>query len=412
MPTEIRILRDDELPRMAQIARDAYPGVPTPPDELVERLRRTSGGQDPAISNYGAFRDGTMVGVMRTFDFRMSFHGTLLPVGGVGFVAVDLLHKKRHVARDLIGAFLRLYRERGAPLAALYPFRPDFYRQMGFGFGARLTGYRLRPASFPPGPRDHLRPLTRADAPAILACHNRIVARTHGLFLRGEALMGRLLDAPDRRGVVYVEGEVVRGYMLFQFQRGATFIDNSLEIVELLAEHPTALRELCAFIHTQADQLRSVVWHTHDDQFHHLVHDPRDGSEALLSPVSHQVGTQGLGIMYRLLDTAGLFRALAGHCFGPESLTLAIVVRDSFLPEHAGEVVVRFEAGLPALAPGARPDARISLAVAELSSLLMGAADFRALAAYGLAEIDDPGYSGRVHRLFLSEARPMCLTAF
>jgi predicted acetyltransferase len=413
MSTEIRRLNADELEQFVPIARAAYPGVVMSPEDLAERLRRSEGGQDPAISSWGAFRDGELVGVMRYFDFTMSCHGELLPVGGVGFVAVDLLHKKEHVARDMIAAYLRHYREAGAPLAALYPFRPDFYRQMGFGYGARLNAYNLRTDAFPQGEKSRLRHLTRDDGAAILACHNRYVARTHGLFLRGEALMDRMLESAERRVVGYMAGETVQGYLIYQFQRGArSFIDNSLEVVELAAEHPAALRELLAFIRSQADQVQRVRWNTHDDQLHHLVSDPRNGSENLLAPVSHETNAQALGIMYRLLDTAGFFRALGGHSFGGQSLTLGIDVHDSFLPENDGQLVVHFAGGRPKLDHEAPPEAWISLSVEELSSLVMGAADFRSLLAYGLAEIDNPSYSGRVHRLFQSEARPMCLTAF
>lgn len=412
MATEIRELRDDELDAFVRIGKGAYPGVTMGAEELRERVRRSAGERDPAIAQVGAFRAGELVGVMRYYDFTMSFHGTMLPVGGVGFVAVDLLHKKEHVAKEMIAAYLRHYRDRGAPLAALYPFRPDFYRNMGFGYGSRLSAYRFPTAAFPAGPRDALRHLAPDDAPAVLACHNRHVARTHGLFLRGAGLMGRMLDAPERRAVGYTAGGELQGYLIYQFQRGATFIDNTLEVVELIAEHPAALRQLCAFISTQADQVARVAWNTHDDQLHHLVSDPRNGTGNLHNPVSHETNAQGSGIMYRLLDTAGFFRAVAGHSFGGESLTLAFDVRDSFLPENQGEVVVRFEAGRPSVDPAARPDARISIGVEYLSPLVMGSAELRSLLAYGLAEIDEPGYSGRVHRLFLSEARPMCLTAF
>jgi predicted acetyltransferase len=412
MTTEIRELGDDELEAFVRVGKAAYPGAAVSAQELIERLRRAGPEQDPVTSRHGAFRGGELVGVMRYFDFTMSYHGHMLPVGGVGFVAVDLLHKKEHVAREMISAFLRHYRARGAPLAALYPFRPDFYRKMGFGYGTRLNVYRLATAAFPAGPRDHLRHLGPADAPAILACHNRYVARTHGLFVRGAGVMTRTLEAPDRYAVGYVAGDEVQGYLIFQFQRGRHFIDNALEIVELVAEHPAALRQLCAFLHTQADQVERTLWNTHDDQLHQLVADPRNGSGNLHNPVSHETNAQASGIMYRLLDTAGFFQALGGHRFGGETLTLALDVRDTFLPENAGTVMVRFEAGRPTVDPAARPDCRLSLAVEHLSSLVMGATDLRALQAYGLAEIDDPGYSGSVQRLFLSEARPICLSVF
>lgn len=411
MHTEIRRLAGDEYERYAEIAVAAYPGVSMPAAELAERVRKAETESHPVLC-YGAFREGQLVGGMRCFDFTMSFHGAPLPVGGVGFLAVDLLRKKERIARDMVLAYMRHYRGRGAPLAALYPFRPDFYGQMGFGYGAPTNHYRLLPASFPQGPRAHLRHAGRDDLPALLACHNRHAAATHGLFLRSEELMGRMVGAPERRVVAYFEGEQILGYMLYHFQKGATFLENDLEVLELIWERPAALSELCAFLHSQADQVGRIVLNLQDDQLHQLVRDPRDGSGKLYPQVAHESSAQALGIMYRLLDPAGFFRAVAGHSFGDQSLTLGIGVRDSFLPEAGGELVVRFDRGHPQIDPGATPEARVTLAVQHLSSLVMGATDFRTLQRYGLAEIDDPGYSGRVHRLFLSEVRPVCLTPF
>jgi predicted acetyltransferase len=58
-------------------------------------------------------------------DFTMDFLGVRIPAGGVGQVAVDLLHKKEHVAKEMMAYALRHYRELGVPLVSLYPFRPD-----------------------------------------------------------------------------------------------------------------------------------------------------------------------------------------------------------------------------------------------------------------------------------------------
>lgn len=411
MTTEIRRLAGDEYEQYARIAGDAYPGGSMSVAETAERIRKAESFSHP-VTCYGAFRDGAMVGGMRYFDFTMSYHGAPMPVGGVGFLAVDLLYKKQHVAYDMVLAYLRHYRERGAPMAALYPFRPDFYAQMGFGYGTPTNHYRLLPASFPKGPRAHLRAMGPDDAEVLLACHNRYATQTHGLFLRGPELMARFVGAPDRRTIAYVDGGEVQGYIMFQFQKGATFLDNSLEVVELIWEHPTALAELCAFLHVQADQVARVILNLQDDQLHQLVRDPRNGSGNLYPQVAHESSAQGVGIMYRLLDTGAFFRAVSGHSFGGETLTLAIAVRDDFLPENDGEVIVRFDQGRPHVDPSAAPEARLRIGVAHLSSLVMGATDVRTLQRYGLAEIEDHGYSGRVHRLFLSEVRPVCLTPF
>ena len=57
-------------------------------------------------------------------------------------------------------------------------------------------------------------------------------------------------------------------------------------------------------------------------------------------------------------------------------------------------------------------DVEIRLDVAEFSPLLLGVVSFRSLYLYGLAEISDTGYLETINRLFLADARPICLTAF
>lgn len=412
MTSEIRVLSNEELARFARIAREAYPSFTTPVDELAERLVRNRANM-PYTEYYGLFRDDRLLGGMRHFDFTMSYHGIAMLTGGVGLVAVDLLHKKEHVARELISFFLRHYRERGAPLVSLYPFRPDFYRQMGFGYGTRMNQYRVRPASLPPGPgKSHLRVLGRDDAPALLDCYNRYAARTHGFYLHEEVWANRLFDDPERHILAYVEAGQVQGYIVYHFVRGHSFLLNDIEVEELIYEHSAALRELLHYLRTQADQIDTLIINTQDAQLHQLLHDPRNGTGNMIPSVYHETNTQGLGIMYRVTDTAGLFQALAGHSFGGQNLTLALRLRDSFLPENDGETVIRFTDGRPALAPGAQPDVTLSIAVDLFSALVMGSADFYSLYRYGLAEIDDPTYSGTVYRLFLSEVAPMCLTAF
>lgn len=40
-------------------------------------------------------------------------------------------------------------RDEGLALSALYPFRPDFYGRMGYGYGTKKAEYQLRPEAFP-----------------------------------------------------------------------------------------------------------------------------------------------------------------------------------------------------------------------------------------------------------------------
>jgi predicted acetyltransferase len=413
MSTEIHPIPDHDIAQFAQIVLGAYPSTSAPPAEMAERLRRGR-VENPATELYGLYRDGALLGGMRLFDYTMLFHGIAVPVGGVGLVAVDLLHKKEHVARDMLRFYLRRYRAAGAPLAALYPFRPDFYRQMGFGYGTKLSHYRVRPADLPHhGARSHLRELSAADMPAFLACYQRYAQQTHGLFLRAEVEARRFFEGAGRV-LGYVDGDAVQGYLAYGFRPGPSgaFIDNDIDVRELVYEHPAALAELLGFLHSQADQIARVIFNIQDDQLHQLLHDPRGGDGRLFPSVYHETNAQAVGIMYRALDLPGLFAALAEHDFGGQSLVLGLRLHDSFLPENDGETLLRFRDGRVSRDDSAPPDVRLSLSVGIFSSLLMGAVDFTSLQRYGLAEIDDRNYSGSVSRLFFSPARPICLTPF
>src|SRR5262249_32560046 len=100
---EIRRLSPDELPAFALISANAYPGFPAHTPEAQHKMVERWMGQltDPSISFYGAFRGGALIGGMKLYDYQMNIFGTQVLTGGVGGVAVDLLHKRERIAYDL-----------------------------------------------------------------------------------------------------------------------------------------------------------------------------------------------------------------------------------------------------------------------------------------------------------------------
>jgi predicted acetyltransferase len=413
----IQRMADDDLPAWAAIVANAYPGFGMHAEaerlRFVERMRAQQAA-DPSAGYFGLSRDGQLLGGMKLFDFQMTLLSAHVLAGGVGLVAVDLLHKKEHVARDLIAWFLAHYRARGAPIAILYPFRPDFYKQMGFGYGTKMSRYRFLPASLPAtGDRSRVGALSAQDAEQARACYDRFAARRHGMIRKTDAEAQRMFADPAQRNVGFREGGELRGYLTFTFdQRGDNPLWNDLEIGELIYESPAALAGLLAFLRTQTDQVDRIVYSTQEEDFHHLLADPRDGVRDFLPWVYHESNTQGVGLMYRVIDVPAVFRALAGHDFGGQTCTLKLTVRDTFLPANDGTQLLRFERGAAQLLAEGDYDVEVRLEVAELSSLLMGCISFASLHTYGLAEISDPAYVETVTRLFRTERKPMCTTPF
>jgi predicted acetyltransferase len=413
----IRPLTADDLPAAVRIIANAYPAMRINTEEerqrQVERFEKRL--DTPGDTYYGLFRDDALVGAMRLIDYQMNVRGAQVGTGGVGMVAVDLLHKKEKVARDMIRFYLERCRSEGMPLAALYPFRPDFYRQMGFGYGTKSSQYAISPASLPDrGDKSRVRMLSADDKTAMRDCYLRVQERTHGLMAKSETDMERMLSAPDARIVGVASDGALTGYLSFGFDNdpGGNFVKNNIHVRELVYDTREALADLLSFLHSQADQIDRIVLETQDEHFHHLLFDPRDTSGRLFPSVYHQVAVVGVGIMYRIVDTRAALQALAGARFGDVRCRVALTVRDSFLPENSGTFLVSFEDGHARLMDRGDHDVALTLDVAELSSLLMGTIDAEHLYLYGRAEVSDPKQLDTLNRLFAVPTKPICMTHF
>ncbi|HEU5349549.1 MAG TPA: GNAT family N-acetyltransferase [Ktedonobacterales bacterium] len=402
------------------IVTNAYPGFNLGTAEDRERFMHTLTERVAAapMSYVGIYRDDTLLGGARLLDFVMNVRNAEIAAAGIGMVAVDLAHKKEHVARDLMYDWLRYCRSRGVPFALLYPFRPDFYKQMGFGYGTKLSQYHVPPIALPDRGDKSRVSLIGADEQQLIGdCYARVVARTNGLIHKSDAELSGMFTDPTRRIVGYRDkgkGNVVRGYLVFSFKDAAPnqFLTYDLNVHEMAYETREALLGLLAFLRSQSDQVNRIEFNTQDDNFHLLLSDVRDGSNVLLPSVYHQSNVQGVGIMYRVVDVRRAFELLRAVNFGGESLTLRINVSDSFLPENESHVTVRFSKGRPDIEQAASPDVGITLDIAEFSSLLMGAADFRSLYRYGLADISETARVEQVNRLFATSEKPICMTHF
>ena len=415
---EIRPLQDGDWAEAARIQAEAYPGIGIITAADRERVQQNmiDSEKRPDVTHYGLFEDGKMLGNMRLHDFQMRLLSARALTGGVGSVAVDLRHKKEKVARDMMHYFLRHYRQRGACMTALYPFRPDFYKRMGFGFGGKLNRYELDPTGLPHGrTKTHLVTLTAADTQALCGCHQRYWQRTNGLFERTIPEWESNFQRNGWHFLGYKQDDTLLGYLIYSFQKGASdnFLANDLVIQEWVYETPAAFLELSTFLHTQADQFDRLLYTTYDDTLHFILPDPRNRSDNLLLPPSHMTNVQAVGIMYRVIDVSRLFTVLADHNFGGQTCRLQITVRDSFLPENEGSTVVWFENGRPHLpTSNDEYDIAITMDIAEFSSMVTGAISFQQLYNYGLAQISGKKAIATITGLFRVSQKPICLSRF
>lgn len=412
---EIRKLTEQDLDNMTRITINAYPGYRPENFNTYRDNFLKSMTEDSTIDFYGLFQEDRMVGSMRFHDFRMQLHTNRIAAGGVGMVAVDLLHKKEKVCKEMIQFFVEYLRSNGVSMALLYPFRPDFYKQMGFGFGSKMHRYSIPPAQFPKrSGKDKVRFLTNADKGQLLASYNRVLQRSNGLLEKSEAELDRLFAAPAYRIAGCFEGTEITGYMVFTFKAHSPegFLWNDMVILDFFWENTEALNQLMAFIHSQADQISRVIIHTQDDNFHCLFSDPRYGLEEIVFPVGQQTNISAAGIMYRVTDIKKLFADLAGHKFKGPDCCLGLNIRDTFIPENSGSYNVQFTDGEASLITGKGWDVELTMDIAEFSSLIVGAVDLYSLVNMGLVELSEPSWTEPLNEVFRARSKPICVTGF
>jgi predicted acetyltransferase len=222
-----------------------------------------------------------------------------------------------------------------------------------------------------------------------------------------------LANAASRFAGVLHDGRVT-AYLIFTFKTDSSenWLTQDLAVDELVYETPEALAELLAFLWSQADEIRRVILRTQEDDLHLIAADPRNGTNTIVPPVAHETNTQSVGLMYRVVDVPAFFAALGEHDFGGQTCRVELAIRDSFLPENDGSVVVQFRDGRAVVVGGDDADVRVALDIADFSSLVMGSIAFASLHRYGRATVSDATYLRILERLFRAERKPACMTAF
>lgn len=413
---EIRKLLDNEFDSYVEVFHGAYPALAysmsdEKKQQLIKSLIKTN-DEDAEVNYYGYFRDGKLLGAMIIYDFEMRIFSVNTTVGGIGDVCVALLHKREHVGKELLIFFHKYCLEKGIPLALLYPFRPDFYSRMGYGFGKKMNQYSFKPINLPVTSKQNLRFLNSSDIKKTAECFNRVATQVHGMILRRENKFKNMFD--NLKVVGYEENNRIEGFIAFRFKQidKDNFIRNNILIRELVYENRNVFRSLLSFLRTQNDQIHRIIYNTPDDHFHHLLLDPRSQGNKSFFHISQETNISGVGMMYRVTNTSRMFEVLKDHNFGTQSLKLKVTIFDSFLPENDGSTIIHFKEGKSIVVSSDEFDVEIKLRVTEFSSLIMGVISFRKLFRYDLAEISNPDYIEIVNQIFRVEEPPITIEPF
>lgn len=410
----ITAARPADVRDIARLWCDAFPGRRT----VEDRMRMLqSGGRYGGLECVLVLRDpaGALAGAAKLYRLEGHIAGAPFPMMGLAAVAVAPSHRRQGLGARLCTEAIARAVGRGDLLSTLYPFRPEYYRKLGWGQVGELHDYRFHTASLPDYPEArHVRSAHRPeDGEAIARCYARVVANANGPITRDRRVWAYRLAAeelgvrslgghagwsvptdPKLRVVVHDE-EGIHGYALLRYVTRRDRDRQVLEVRELLTESERAYRGLLGHLAAQREQWpRARHFARPEERFGDRLSDPRppghDNARSLYFPTARIVR----GPMLRLLDVAGALR-LRRWFHDPAApvaaCTLRLTVRDAQRPANDGPWMIRLEERGEAAAVesggGKGWNAALSTDVATLARIFAGDIAPTDAARLGVAEV-------------------------
>ncbi|WP_101842329.1 enhanced intracellular survival protein Eis [Halobacillus sp. Marseille-P3879] len=380
-------------------------------EEAVKHHERMS--EYETVSHIGAYDNGKLKSGYIHYMFPMNVYGQTLPSTGIGTLAVDLPYKKQGLAREMVTYAIEKSRQEGFPLIQLYPFRPDFYRKMGFGFGPQLNVFRFSPLQVPSfSEAPEVVPLGKEDVEEIKRCYHDWAEDTHGACDKQDYEFRHISKDHTHTIGCRVDGKL-RGYVVYEMNHLHDFT-HELKILDWFANTNASFQAFMNFLHQQKDQVSTIVFPTFDDDFVFMLNDPRHDAKRLIHRIYHQTHERGTGLMYRIIDVPLFMEYIRDHSFRSQTnVAVNFDVTDSLLKKK--EIFAyQFKNGRPErhespLSHGVT----LALSIDDLSSLLIGAVSLEKLLTYNRAEASgNEEELKKAVQLFSSPEKPTSWTFF
>ena len=141
MNREIKPITPQHIEDYLTIYLNAYPAFKDIGDAGREKYRPKilhSMENDKNIHFYGLFEEDSLIATMKLIDFSVNIFGKMQAATGLMALAVHPLHRKKGAALEMVRFFEDYALRCGNSTAMLLPFRMDFYRKMGYGYGSKL----------------------------------------------------------------------------------------------------------------------------------------------------------------------------------------------------------------------------------------------------------------------------------
>lgn len=303
---EIKRIPESDFAQMIKIVQGAYAGSFNGSQQEAERLdtvfkTMTSEGQ---IIPLGAYDNTELMGSVFHYTFDTNFHNNMIKTAGIGTLAVDLLHKKKGVAKALIDASFELAHDDEISLYYLYPFNTKFYRNFGFGYGNPISTYCFASEDVKVR-KTQVELKACSDLEAVFKLHNNRVKTTNGMSLKSYIDQKKLKNLKNGRIISAYDQDILVGYMVMSQKSLDPMNSQSQKIVvqELMYTTRQALYAFMNFFASQKDQVDYIEYATFDKQFHFLLSNTKFVPKPqTLDIISLKFADVGLGLMPLALE--------------------------------------------------------------------------------------------------------------
>ncbi|MGI9182964.1 MAG: GNAT family N-acetyltransferase [Longimicrobiaceae bacterium] len=391
MSETFRPAREEEIPEIARVMGHSFVGRT---QEQLETLLR-EGPYSGVEALWVGEEEGRVVAACDLHSMQQWIGGARYPMMGLGSVAVSPVHRRRGLAGRLVTSGLRVARERGDLVSALYPFRIAFYARLGYGLAGEAHQYQLPPETVPDAPeRRRLRSVSSEEDRATLRrVYDRWAQGENGQLERGDGVWRRMWEDEARAGVVYWgEAGEAEGYAVVRYRADLPPQERFLEVEERAWLTPAAQRGIYGWLASLGDQWHSLLYRAHPEEgfANHLSEERlplgREPHWGLWFPAA----TLMRGPMFRLLNVSGAFAAR--RVAAEAALDLALEVEDEQLPENRGPWRLRLEGKRCEVEAGSAGagEATLRLQVTTLSRIFIGDLAPSAAVATGRATLDRP----------------------
>ena len=428
---EVRALTPNDMKAYMEIYLNAYPAGKDFSDECYEKYYRRnfqSMTEFEDVNFFGLFEyedaaevsEETLIATMKLIDFDMNLYGEMHRAVGLMALGVHPMHKRKGAARDMVRFFEEYTAKSGGCVSMLLPFRMDFYKKLGYGCGTKLDEYHIRTDYLPTAAREELaglRLLGKDEAALTVDCYTEFVKQSHGAVCKFAEEVRDILEDDEVRRIGCFEGGRLVGYATFSFENTSdcNYTLNLMDVKELVYFEPAVLRKLLAGLRLQADLAQSVIIRSGEPEFYHLLESCQDMSGNYIDFGFLQTNVSAIGTMYKICDVEAFVKAAAHRSFPQLKLSAGFAVTDD-VEGTEQKFVLDFENGrweyCGELGAYEAAEVHVSCLRSDLSSLLMGSAEFGGLARLGKMKTDKSEYVRTLDSLLHAEQKPFTNTDY